>query len=76
MDEGILGTVRGLDFVSDALADDSGLVVYLEDPERHTPELVRRLVAAGAEILSVTEEIHSLEEIYLRLMAEEREEKP
>jgi len=74
VEEEIKGLVDRLVFVSDARLDDRGLTVTLEDPGRDTPELVRSLVAAGADILSVTEETHSLEDIYLRLMGDGREE--
>ncbi len=76
VEEGIKGLVDRLDFVSGARLDDRGLTVTLEDPGRDTPELVRSLVTAGADILSVTEEPHSLEDIYLKLMGDGREEEP
>jgi ABC-2 type transport system ATP-binding protein len=70
VDEHILSAVRALDFVSQVHVTDNSLIVALDDPETHNPALVRQLVAAGADVLYVTEQEHSLEEIYLRLMKE------
>jgi len=39
------------------------------------PELIRRLVEAGGRVLEVSEERHSLEEVYLSLVREEEGEK-
>jgi ABC-2 type transport system ATP-binding protein len=38
------------------------------DPEEVTPELTRALVAAGADVVSIGEGRHSLEDIYLQLV--------
>ena len=44
------------------------LLVATHDPVHDTPALVRRLVEAGADIVSVTPEEPSLEDVYLRLV--------
>lgn len=44
------------------------LVITLEDPETHNPELIRLLVGQGASIRFVGELRRSLEEIYLQLV--------
>ncbi|GBC83014.1 ABC transporter ATP-binding protein NatA [bacterium HR10] len=67
----ILERVRTLDFVLDVQQEDRRLVIALSDPERQNPILVRALVEVGAAIRFLTEEEHSLEEIYLRLIEEE-----
>ncbi|GBC77166.1 ABC transporter ATP-binding protein NatA [bacterium HR08] len=67
----ILERVRALDFVLDVQQEDRRLVIALSDPERQNPILVRALVEVGAAIRFLTEEAHSLEEIYLRLIEEE-----
>ncbi len=46
-------------------------MVALDQPEQRNPELIRTLVAAGANIQFVGELRHSLEDIYLQLVAEE-----
>jgi ABC-2 type transport system ATP-binding protein len=61
-------SVRSLPFVNDARLVDSKLVVTLEDPETHNPDIVRILVGAGADIQFVGELRHSLEDVYLRLV--------
>ncbi len=67
----ILERVRALDFVLDVQQEDRRLLIALSDPERQNPILVRALVEVGAAIRFLTEEEHSLEEIYLRLIEEE-----
>lgn len=44
------------------------LVVQLDEPEVHNPQLIRDLVTAGAQIQFVGEVRHSLEDIYLQLV--------
>ena len=38
------------------------------DPKVTAPELTRALVRAGADVLGITESLHSLEDVYLELM--------
>jgi ABC-2 type transport system ATP-binding protein len=60
--------LRGFPYVQDARSVDNKLVVTLDDPETHNPELVRALVDAGADIQFVGELRHSLEDVYLKLV--------
>lgn len=46
----------------------AGYVLAVSDPAQAAPELVRALVAAGADVLSITESRHSLEDVYLELV--------
>ena len=55
-------------FVKEATAEAGKLVLTLDDPELHNPDLVRALVAAGADIQFVGELRYSLEDVYLELM--------
>lgn len=55
-------------FVGSAEAVDNKLVLGIEDPEAHNPEVVRILVNAGAEIQFVGEVRQRLEDVYLKLM--------
>lgn len=57
-----------LPFVQKAEAHDNKILVTLDEPEQHNPELIRQLVAAGANIQFVGEIRHSLEDIYLQLV--------
>ena len=47
------------------------LLLNLDEPERDNPEIVRRLVAAGAQVQFVGELRHTLEDIYLQLLNED-----
>lgn len=60
--------VNSLRFVKDTRVVDSKLVITLDDPETQNPEIVRTLVALGADIQFVGELRHSLEDVYLQLV--------
>jgi ABC-2 type transport system ATP-binding protein len=47
----------------------------VSDPDAAAPEVARSLVHAGADILSITESRHSLEDVYLELVDEDVEAK-
>jgi len=68
----MVAAVRELPFVHAVEASDGQLTVDLPDPEAQNPLLVSRLVGLGAEVQYVTELRHSLEEVYLSLMEEEK----
>ena len=51
----------------------SGYTLTVSDPDRAAPALARALVAASADILSLAESRHSLEDIYLKLIDEDVE---
>jgi ABC-2 type transport system ATP-binding protein len=63
-----LKTVEAFPFVKRAEAIDNKLVLSLEEPETHNPEIIRSLVTNGADIQFVGELRHSLEDIYLQLV--------
>lgn len=67
-DESIASTIRTLPFVREAKVIDNKLLVNLDDPEAHNPEIIRVLVSAGVEIQFVGELRHSLEDVYLQLV--------
>ncbi|HYM97613.1 MAG TPA: ABC transporter ATP-binding protein [Candidatus Sulfotelmatobacter sp.] len=52
---------------------DSRYVLSVTDPRKIAPNVVRALVAAGADVVSITESRHSLEDVYLQLMNEDKE---
>jgi ABC-2 type transport system ATP-binding protein len=55
--------------VADWSDDDAGgYVLTVSDVRSAAPEITRALVAAGADVLSLTEGHHSLEEVYLELV--------
>jgi ABC-2 type transport system ATP-binding protein len=63
--------VADLPFIKEAKAVDNKLVIALDDPEGHNPEIIRLLVQAGANIQFVGELRHSLEDVYLQLIKDE-----
>jgi ABC-2 type transport system ATP-binding protein len=67
-DEKLAETVRGLPFVHEVKLVEGKLLVNLDDPEKHNPDLIRALVSAGADVQFVGELRHSLEEVYLQLV--------
>ena len=71
-DPNILAVVRELPFVQEAKGEGSRLSVELIDSERNRPELVRAIVEAGGKVITVSEEQYTLEQVYLRLMNEEK----
>ena len=68
----ILETVRGQPFVKKASVQRNQLLVELSDPGQNRPELVKGIVDAGGRIIAVNERQHSLEDIYLNLMHEDK----
>jgi ABC-2 type transport system ATP-binding protein len=60
--------VEEMPFVKDVRIIDHKLLVTLDDPEAHNPEIIRALVQAGAEVQFVGELRHSLEDVYLELV--------
>jgi ABC-2 type transport system ATP-binding protein len=67
-DDSMAGDLRRLPFVREVDRVDNKLVIGLEDPETHNPEMIRALVNAGAEVVFVGELRHSLEDVYLQLV--------
>jgi ABC-2 type transport system ATP-binding protein len=65
---GLDAAVRKLAFVREVKAVENKLLVTLDEPEAHNPDIVRALVAAGADIQFVGELRHSLEDVYLQLV--------
>jgi ABC-2 type transport system ATP-binding protein len=53
----------------------SGYTLTVSDPDLATPALARALVGADADILSIAESHHSLEDVYLELIDEDVEAK-
>lgn len=71
-DPKILMLVRELPFVQEANEEGSCLSVELVDSKRNRPELVRAIVEAGGKVITVSEEQYTLEQVYLKLMNEEK----
>jgi ABC-2 type transport system ATP-binding protein len=70
--QAVFGAVRGVEGWEQT---PSGYTLTVTDPDHTTPVLARALVAADADILSVAESHHSLEDVYLDLIDEDVEAK-
>lgn len=68
VNESLSAAVSRLPFVREVKNIENKLVVKLDKPEEQNPEVVRALVAAGADIQFVGELRHSLEDVYLELV--------
>jgi ABC-2 type transport system ATP-binding protein len=69
-----VAAVKALAFVQDVHRTHNTLTIKVDDPETQNPQLVRALVSAGADVQFVEEAPHSLESVYLDLIAQTREE--
>ena len=69
--DGVFGGVPGV--TSWRQAADGSYVVSVSDPTIAAPALARALVAIGADVLSIHESRHSLEDVYLQLVDEDHE---
>ncbi len=67
-DDALAAQVKGFPFVQEVRLIDNKLLVTLDDPESHNPDIIRSLVAAGADLQFVGELRHSLEDVYLQLV--------
>jgi ABC-2 type transport system ATP-binding protein len=66
----LAGPIGSLPFVRAVRTDDRDLWVEMAEPRRDTPDLVSELVERGARVVAVTEEVASLEQVYLDLVGE------
>jgi ABC-2 type transport system ATP-binding protein len=66
----VLGALPGVEGWEQA---PSGYTLAVSDPEITAPQVARALVGAGADILSIAESRHSLEDVYLELIDEDVE---
>ena len=64
----ILEKLRRLDGVKNVRETGTVVQFFVNDPEIVTPEIVRELVIGGVDLLEVTRQQHTLEDIYLKLM--------
>jgi ABC-2 type transport system ATP-binding protein len=63
----------GLEGIEEWHGDGGGYELHVTDTQLVAPEVARALVAAGADILSLTEEHHSLQDVYLELISDDVE---
>ena len=67
-DETMADELAALPFIHEARVIDNKLVLNIDDPEAHNPDIVRLLVGKGADIQFVGELRRSLEDVYLQLV--------
>jgi len=70
----LVNTIASLPFVQKIEQAGNHFRLQLTDPEIYRPDLVKNIVEAGGRVMSVSEERHSLEEIYLSLVREEEDD--
>ncbi|HEY3272888.1 MAG TPA: ATP-binding cassette domain-containing protein [Methanocella sp.] len=66
--QAMVEAIRSLAFAKNVELHDGSIRLSVNSPEQDNPELVRALVRAGADVLSVTESSRSLEEVYFSVM--------
>jgi ABC-2 type transport system ATP-binding protein len=69
--DGVLGGLARVEGWGEAPS--GGYTLEVSDPEAAAPQVARALVGAGADILSIGESRHSLEDVYLELINEDME---
>ena len=63
--------IAGLEYIKQYRVENNEIYLYSEDANVTTPLIVKKLVELGAQILEVNRTVHSLEDIYLKLMEDE-----
>ena len=72
LDAKVTEVVEKLPFVQEVRREGSELTLELTDSERNRPELVKAIVQAGGRVIGVSERQYPLEDVYLRLIREEK----
>ncbi len=72
VNDSITGSISKIPFIKSLKSEGNRLSIELGDTDKQLPGLVQGIIEAGGRILEVTEERHSLEEIYLGLVREEK----
>ena len=71
-DANVMELVKKLPFVQEVRSEGNQLILELTDSDRNRPELVKAIVEAGGRVTGVSEKEYPLEEVYLRMMREEK----
>ncbi|NOX63244.1 MAG: ABC transporter ATP-binding protein [Chloroflexi bacterium] len=66
----LVAAIEPLPYVQEARFIDNKLLLRVDEPEQHNPDIIRLLVERGADIQFVGELRHRLEDVYLQLMQE------
>ncbi|MFX1276629.1 MAG: ABC transporter ATP-binding protein [Promethearchaeota archaeon] len=65
--------ISRLNYIDQYRIDDNKIYFYSRDADETTPLIVKELVDSNARILEINRTIHSLEDIYLKLMQNQQE---
>jgi ABC-2 type transport system ATP-binding protein len=68
----ISAALSKLDYIKRYKIEDKNIIMYSDNIDEVTPRIVKELVRLDANILEVRRTVHSLEDIYLKLMGEEQ----
>lgn len=71
--EEIMNAVNELGFIQRVEREGNQLIIEMEDFDKNRPALVRRIVEKGGDVQGVYEKKHSLEDVYLTLINEDKE---
>jgi ABC-2 type transport system ATP-binding protein len=66
----LLKDINALEYVSQAHLEGNHLIMNVKNPEEDNPRVISWLMQQGAQIQFVSEEEHSLEDVYLKLIGE------
>lgn len=66
----LLTDISTLSFVSEAQVNGNQLTLHVRDPEEDNPKIISWLIQKGLQVQFVSEEEHSLEDVYLKLIEE------
>ena len=68
VNDNLINNIRNLSYVQKTILADNKLIVTLKDHDNYRTALVKAIIEFGGNILSVSDEKHTLEEIYLKLL--------
>jgi ABC-2 type transport system ATP-binding protein len=66
----LLKDISSLDFISQEQVNGNKLMLNVRNPEEDNPRVISWLIKQGLQVQFVTEEEHSLEDVYLKLIEE------
>jgi ABC-2 type transport system ATP-binding protein len=66
----LLKDIESLDIISQAQVKGNQLILNVRNPEEDNPKVLSWLLKQGLQVQFVTEEEHSLEDVYLKLIEE------
>lgn len=68
VDDSFTSPIQSMPFIKSIKTIDNKILMTIDDPDTHNPEIIRALVIAGADVQFVGELRHTLEDVYLQLV--------